>query len=165
VLDTRPKHSHPRIGQGRLMTDEQVRAAHVIYERRSLYLRDVAELLWRQYGYANRESCEVGLRNAFAVLGLPRMTKGEASRRAHTTHGLTVGGRVTPAYTRLIYERAQAEHGICGQPRYDGTPCEYTCEPGTSTCGYHNPDKLAVRRANLATARAVARGLEDRAAA
>lgn len=154
VLDARPKYSHARLGQGRRMTDAQVRAAHVLYVQRGLYLRDVAGMLWRQYGYANLQSCEAGLRRAFRLLGLPRMPPGEASRRAHTTHGLTVQGRKAPEYTALVRERELAKHGVCGETRYDGTPCEYVCEPGTSTCGYHNPDKLAARRANLATARA-----------
>lgn len=154
VLSKRPRNSHDRKGQGRKMTDEQIRAAHVIYQQQKLSYSDLAELLWQRFGYASKASCESGLRVGFKALGLPRRTKLEGSRHKNTTHGLCVGDGRPSEYYQMVTQRRRDKYGTCSYVKRDGSRCEYINEPGTDTCGYHNPDKLEQRRQVVMKARA-----------
>lgn len=55
----------------RLMTDEQVVAAHTVYVKAKLTQVSLAELIWERYGYASASSCAKALVDAFRSLGLP----------------------------------------------------------------------------------------------
>jgi len=147
VLDQRPIGSRPRLGQGRKMTDQQVRAAHVIYQQTGLSVRRLAELLYERHGYKSASACATSLNKAFVSLGLERRDKIEASIAAHTTHGLTAGGHAAPLYKRTLrLER----HGQCEAVMKYGKPCPRAAQPGTTTCGYHAAGELARRREQIA---------------
>lgn len=135
-----------RVGQGRLMTDTQIRAAHIIYERTGLSLLQLGGLLWERYGYANVDSCTCGLRHSFKNLGLPVRAWREASIAAHYKHGLAVGGKTAPLYKRHLKIQ---RHGQCDATRSDGTPCPRAAQPGTTHCGYHAPQEHARRLAQI----------------
>jgi hypothetical protein len=60
-----------RVGQGRLLTDRQVEAAHVLYVRQKMTGKTLAALLWERFGYASQESCRRALLKAFKKLALP----------------------------------------------------------------------------------------------
>lgn len=68
----KPKGSTPRRRQASFMTDEQVRAAHILYIRNNLSAAQLGEMLWAQYGYRSPASCAQALRDAFRALGLER---------------------------------------------------------------------------------------------
>lgn len=57
---------HPR-----RMTDQQIIAAHTVYTRARLTTTEVAELIWRRYGYADADSCRLALQRAWRAMGLP----------------------------------------------------------------------------------------------
>lgn len=60
-----------RIGQGRRMTDEQVRKAHIVYTRGRMTTVSLGEALYATLGYATPGSCGRALVDAFHSLGLP----------------------------------------------------------------------------------------------
>lgn len=60
-----------RVGQGRLLTDKQVEAAHVLYVHQKMTGATIADLLWERFGYSSQESCRRALFKAFKKLGLP----------------------------------------------------------------------------------------------
>lgn len=66
-----PKGKGGRLGLGRRMTDEQVIAAHTVYARGKLTVREVAELIYERHGHATPEAADVALRTAWRSLGLP----------------------------------------------------------------------------------------------
>jgi hypothetical protein len=63
------------------LTDDQVRAAHVLYER-GLSLNDLGKLLYELYGYADYRTCADALSRAFQRLGLPARDRISASKLA-----------------------------------------------------------------------------------
>ncbi len=159
--DLEPKGPGDRLGQGRLMTNDELRAAHVIYLRAQLSLRQLGDLLWERYGYANAASCASQIQRGFANLGLPRRTPTEGQHLTHMTHGLTVGGKVAPLYKRHV---KLGRHGQCSADRKDGERCPRAAQPGGDVCGYHQPDEIARRRAQIAAVNAQ-RARADRTAA
>ena len=138
-----------RIGVGRYMTDAQVRAAHVLYERTGQSLAQLGELLYKRLGYYSALSCTSALNRAFVHMDLPRRDALEATRATHTTHGLTVGHVQSPEYQALRLARKHERLGDCQHQRKNGKPCPYCALPGTTTCGYHRPEELARRRAQI----------------
>lgn len=142
-----PRPVSCRVGQGRRMTNKQILAAHVIYTRRGLSLRQLGELLWQQFGYANAESCAWQIRRGFKNLGLPVRDPIEASRAAHYKHGLATGGKVAPLYKRTLKLQ---RHGPCCATLANGEPCPRAAQPGSTTCGFHAERELARRKAQVA---------------
>jgi hypothetical protein len=55
----------------RLMTDDQVVAAHTVYVKAKLTMLEVANLLWEKYGYVSPTACRKALSVAFRALALP----------------------------------------------------------------------------------------------
>lgn len=143
----RPKGSQPRVGQGRHMTDQQVRAAHVVYERSGLSIMRIATLIYRRYGYTSPSACASSLNKAFVHLGLARRDQMQASIAAHLKHGMLIGGKTAPLYKRALnLER----HGPCQATMKYGKPCPRAAQPGSTTCGYHAPNELERRRRQVA---------------
>jgi hypothetical protein len=73
----------------RLMTDEQVAAAHVVYVRAKLTMLEVATLVYEKYGYGSPHACRKALSVAFKAFGLPA--------RACTATATKGGSCVAPA--------------------------------------------------------------------
>jgi hypothetical protein len=66
-----PTRNGGRWRVGRRMTDAQVVAAHVVYTRGKLTVREVAELIFERYGHASPGAADAALRLAWTRLGLP----------------------------------------------------------------------------------------------
>jgi hypothetical protein len=96
-----PRLYQPRFGQSRRLTDAQVLAAHTIYVRERLVMTEVAELIWRQHGYASCGSCARSLVVAFQGLGLP-------TRRCEATTRAGVRCRKPPLSGRDVCTEHQA---------------------------------------------------------
>lgn len=62
------------LGIGRRMTDAQVIAAHTVYMKGKLTVRELAELIFERYGHASAGACDVALRSAWRALALPLRT-------------------------------------------------------------------------------------------
>lgn len=144
--DRRPAGSIARLGQGRFMTDEQIRAAHALYQR-GLTGPQLGQMLYKQFGYSSPAICGRQLLKAFNLLGLPRRSVAEANVLAHTTHGLYVGKKRGPLHKRQLHI---LRHGQCQASLKTGERCPRAARPGTEHCGYHQPDELARRRAQVA---------------
>lgn len=142
TVPERPPQSRPRLGQGRRITEEQIRAAHVLYWQGGLSLTEVSRLLYERFGYASVSSGEAQIRRHFKLLGLPRRPVAEANLAAHIKHGMFVGGK-RPA----LYKRMQniAKYGQCQHTLASGKPCPRAAHPGTTHCGYHRPEEIARR--------------------
>lgn len=151
-----PKGPGDWVGRGRWMTDAEVLAAHTVYWRGGVSLRRLGDLLWERYGYSGSVSCATQLRRAFVNLGLPCRPVEEASLMAHLTHGLTRNGERPPLYKRWLNVQ---RHGQCDATLRSGDPCPRAARPGTSACGYHQPDEMARRREQIAAVNAEGKNL------
>lgn len=87
-----PYVSH--LGAGRYMTDEQIVAAHTVYVRAKLTTREVAQLVYRRFGYVSVGSASRAIRGAWKAFGLPvRQCEAIAAAhggrcRRHPSHGV-----------------------------------------------------------------------------
>lgn len=154
------------VGKYRRMTDDQVRAAHVIYEQQGLSLRALGALIYERFGYSSPKACGVALGTAFMSLGLPRRDRVEATIAAHLVHGnarRSMKASGDPAY--LAHRRAQRrasgevlDRPLCAGVRQQyprkGEPCQVRAQADSPFCAAHDPDRTAERDANLADARA-----------
>ncbi|MCC6743401.1 MAG: hypothetical protein IT175_06035 [Acidobacteria bacterium] len=61
------------------LNERQVRAAHVLYLQ-GMSLREIADLIWRRYGYASAVTCEKALGRLFRRLQLPVRPSGSRWR-------------------------------------------------------------------------------------
>lgn len=83
-----PTRNGGRWRVGRRMTDAQVVAAHVVYTRGKLTVRELAELIFERHGHASPEAADAALRLAWTRLGLPlrsctgRKPNGDACKKA-----------------------------------------------------------------------------------
>jgi hypothetical protein len=78
-----PRRLVVRLGQGRKMTDAQVRAAYVLYTQGRMTTTTLGQALWRKFGYASDRACSRALLDAFQGFGLPlRKCAGITSRGA-----------------------------------------------------------------------------------
>lgn len=71
----------------RLLTPEQVKAAHTLHLAGGLSIRELGRRLYRQLGYSSATSCATALSSAFMRDGLPRRDRIAATIAANTTHG------------------------------------------------------------------------------
>lgn len=154
-----PPAETTRVGFTRRMTDAQVLAAHTVYWRGEVSLGVLGEMLWERYGYANAESCEDQLRRAFISFGLPRRLQAEASALAHFKHGLCRNGRRAALYQRVMDLQ---RYGQCTAERKDGSQCPRAAKPGTEHCGYHQPEEVARRQAQIELVNAQGRNVWNR---
>lgn len=125
------------------LTDAELRAAHVIYERAGLSLRQLADQLWERLGYASRDSCANAIMAGFMRLGLARRDRHAASVAAATRHGLRAGDNMV-GYRRFQKERkGELQPRCAGTRTRDGMPCEQSAMRGSDFCPAHNPERRA----------------------
>ncbi len=134
--------------QGKL-TDEQIRAAHVVYEQTGLSLRALAAQLWERYEYASMASCRQSLLEGFIRLGLPRRDRIEATIAAATVHGKARG----KGYRAWLREqRGEARPRCAGKvKREGGRRCELSAMHGSRFCLSHDPKRRAEVLARIAS--------------
>lgn len=153
----RPPRSIDRRGQGRRLTDEQVRAAHRLHMEGGLSMRELGRRLYQRFGYSNAKSCGQALSTAFALLDLPARDRIEATRRASTIHGLAPRKPASDAEreARNALRREQKRRGRkrCPESTSNGNRCASFTAPGLETCRLHSPEGRAKAAAYLAEAR------------
>lgn len=159
--DRPPARRGKPVGVYGKLTDDQVRAAHVLY-RRGESLRAIARRIYRQAGYASARSCANSLHDHFVRLDLPRRDRIEATIAASTTHGLAPRRGVAPEHRRrLKIARGEVlDRPLCAGVRTQypnkGAPCRARAQDGSDFCVSHDPARRHEREANLARARALA---------
>jgi hypothetical protein len=156
------------VGKHRRMTDAQVRAAHVLYQRKGLSLRQLGRALYEQLGYGSAASCANALSDAFLQLGLPTRDRVAASVAASTKHGLaTRAARASSDPRHLALRRAQrrARGETLDRPRCAGVrlryprkgePCGRLAQAGSDFCLQHDPTRREDVVAAIEHARAAA---------
>lgn len=146
------------------MTDDQIRAAHVLYEVQRLSLRAIGALLWEPFGYANQKSCAQTLNHGFIRLGLPRRERVEATIAAHLKHGRARrNAKVTDLEDYNAYRREQRRAtgevrgvtcaGVRTQHPRKGSPCSLMALRDSDYCRTHDPRFAEQIAADLAVAR------------
>ncbi len=147
------------MGKYRLLSDDQVRAAHKLYVDRQLSLRALGALLYERFGYASAKSCSMGLHTAFIGLGLPRRDRIEATVLASLKHGKSRRAeRSTPeslAHRRALRKDRQPQcAGVKASYPDKGRPCQRPALAGSKFCIGHDPERAEQREAILRDARA-----------
>lgn len=162
-VGVRPAHSKARVGQNRLMTDAQLRAAYEIYRREGLSLRALAERIFERYGYANADSCSKALGEGFKHMSLEARDRIEATRAACTVHGRAPRRREDePAEVTEMRLQHRRELRRGGRPRCPyvstkGTQCRNLLSPEQKFCSRHDEAGRERNRARLEAARAAQR--------
>lgn len=162
-IGERPLRSIRRVGQGRLLTDDQVRTAHRLHWSEGLSMRELGRRLYVQYGYASAKSCATALSVAFTKLALQRRDRIEATRLASTTHGLSPRPRLDESAAvreaRARYRReARARYRLrCEAITNFGTRCPNYAQPDGLVCRHHTPEGLERNARVLERARAAQR--------
>jgi hypothetical protein len=135
----------------RRMTDAQIVAAHVVYVKGKLSVRDLAEMLFARYGHASPEAADAALRLAWTRLGLPlrsctgRKPNGEACRKAprsghdQCSQHLGSGWRLPES----LLEQARSLHE-------QGTPFIVLAAALQDQTPYRSPQWLAEQLASIA---------------
>ncbi len=157
------------------MTDEQIAAAHTIYDMEGLSLRALGALLYERFGYRSASVCANQLCQSFIRLGLPRRDRIAAVRATSTRHGRSPRKpyRTDPA-DFLAYRRglrlANGDvrgvrcAGVRTQYPRKGEPCQMFALRDSEFCFAHDPRYADVRAARLAGARALLVRQESEAA-
>lgn len=162
-----PKGKGGRLGLGRRMTDAQVIAAHVVYTRGKLTVREVAELIFERHGHASVGAADAALRNAWRSLGLPLRACaavnengkpcGNAPRSGHDhchTH-LGCGWRLPDELVRqarALHEREQKSFLAVATALQEQTPYRsakwLACQIATIAAseGWHQTQQFGARR-------------------
>lgn len=158
------------------MTDDQIRAAHTIYDLECLSLRALGALLYEQFGYRTASVCANQLCQSFIRLGLPRRERVAATRAASTKHGRSPRKpyRTDPedflAYRRELRLANGEVRGVrCAGVRTQypgkGEPCQRFALTDSEFCRGHDERYAEQRAAHLARARALlATAAQERAA-
>lgn len=139
------------------VTDDQLRALHVAYER-GLSLRQLGERVYERLGYSSSKSAAMAIHSGFKRLHLPTRDRIEATVAASTTHGK--GSRVNKAEYRRWHRRQTGEvRGVrCEAVRQQyprkGAPCRNMALAGGRFCYAHDPSRAIERDAILKEARA-----------
>ncbi len=121
------------------LTDEELRAAHVVYVQAGLSLRGIASHLWERAGYASSSSCAQAIMQGFMRLGLPRRDRREAAIAAATKHGRRAGGNMAGYKRWLKEQRGELRPYCAGTRTRDGEPCEQRAMHGSTYCPQHDP--------------------------
>lgn len=147
------------VGRHGYLTDAQLRAAHVLYER-GLSVRRVAERIHPRTRYASVSSCSMALIEGWRRLGLPRRDRIEAAVAASTVHGKASRGRVDRAHIHEL-RVARGEildvrcEGVLASGARRGAPCSRPALAGERFCLVHHPARGAEAAEHLARGRAL----------
>ena len=155
------------VGKYRRMTDQQVRAAHVLYERHQLSFRALGALLWERFGYSSPKSCGNALCEAFISLGLPRRDRIAATVAASWIDGSTTREKRLSNHPDYLARRRQNRRdrgeildrplcsGVRTQYPRKGAPCQVRAQAGSDFCMAHDPMRAQERDDHLRAARAL----------
>lgn len=156
-------------GKYRKMTEAQIRAAHVLYWQRRMSLRQVARLLYEQFGFASEKACANSLNKYFIELEMPRRDRLEEAVRMSTKHGNAPKRRTAAeerAYRRWLQGRRgwRSQQGP-GQERCvatltgcrggKGKRCSRPSMVDSDYCANHDPARRELQAAKLAEVRAL----------
>lgn len=120
ALRRRERLAPKRGGRPRLLTDEQVRAAYVVYTA-GHSIRAVAKMLMDAGHRGTLSGLESALFYGFRRLGLDKRSNGEAARIWHRAKG----------------HKPKHKSRKCGKPNRAGKPCRQWATPGTDSCYAH----------------------------
>jgi hypothetical protein len=151
---TRRRPGKPAGKWGKL-TDEQIRAAHLVYVERGLSMRKLGALLCERFGFASAQSCSQALWSGFQRLALPARDRIEATVAASTTHGR--GARRDQAAYKRWRREQQGYRPRCaglraGHPR-KGEPCARPAMVDSDYCLNHDPARRPEVLAHVRAAR------------
>lgn len=153
----RPPRSIRRVGQGRRLTDAQVRQAHRLHWEKGLSLRELGRQLYKKAGYATAQSCANALSNAFAGMALKPRDRIDATVLVSTTHGHSKRNPQTAeelaAKAARRRELRAAQGTRCPHVTIYGHPCPNFTAPGLDTCRRHSAEGMRRNAENLSRAR------------
>ncbi len=150
------KRGKPAGKYGKL-TDDQLRALHLIYEREQLSANELAKRVYERVGYASWQTCANSICNGWRRLGLPRRDRIEATVMASTKHGRAPRYGSRAGYKRWLREqRGDLQprcEGVKTQAPGKGQPCPQPAMKGSRFCVSHDPERQLKNQAHLARAR------------
>lgn len=149
-------------GDGRRVTDAQLRALHRAYQEQELSVRQLAEQVWERLGYTSARSCAESLHKGFRQLELPLRDRIDAVRLRCTEHGMARkhGSRAGYGTYRRRVLRGQEDRPLCKATRQNppgkGRPCRHRAMHGSDYCLQHDPDRHDQVIATVTATRALA---------
>lgn len=163
----RKRAGGPPKGKYRLITDDQLRAAHRVYVLKGLSCRQLGDLLYEKLGYRSARACGEALYRGFKDLALARRSQSEVTIARNYRHGRKRRG--LSAEEQQAYRRFRRDEngwnsthgpgrpvckaaltGACGRK---GRPCSLHAMEGSEFCYCHDPAGTLERRAALTRAR------------
>jgi hypothetical protein len=87
-----PRSYYPAFDCNRLMTEAQLIAAHTIYVRAKMTVREIAAPIKERFGYRSLQTADVALRSGWRSLGLPLRRCAATTRRGGHCHGYPLSG-------------------------------------------------------------------------
>lgn len=98
--DTAAKHK---------LTDEQLRALHLLHVREGVSVRELGRRIYRRAGYRSAKSAAMGVLGGWRRLGLEARPQGEATARANVARRLpgSPGKADRAAYKRWLRSRGK----------------------------------------------------------
>lgn len=124
-----PRRPRPELLEGRSnakMTRRQVEAAYTLYQR-GRSMGEIAELIWRRFGYKDAKTCAGALAHSFKIAGFP--ARDPAARAATSLRKVSdelvdeawrryQAGEQLPAIAQDLFARGGTGHG-CWQRLYE----------------------------------------------
>jgi hypothetical protein len=122
-----------RGGRPRLLTDAQLRQAHVVYERGDRSRRQIAAGLVASLGKGTQSGMEQALLYGWRRLGLPTRSRSEAVTIMHRdVLGHEIGRRAAQIAGKRKCSAVTTVYGRGG-----GRPCGQWAQPGSELCAMH----------------------------
>lgn len=130
------------------MTETQILAAYNLY-RNGLSVNQVADLIWKKFGYSNAASCSRTLQRAFHRFGYPMRDLHQAGRlKAERLYGPNCPHSRDPVtglqsaeyrnqYDKMRHRKKYGEPQRCASNNRDGTPCRRWRMHGVEVCWDH----------------------------
>lgn len=155
-------------GPVRRVSEPQLRALHVLYER-GVSCGELGRMVWERLDYPSARNAEAAIWRGFRALGLAVRSQSEATVARNWRHGrATRAGREhgeehgPGGYRAWLREREGRVRPRCVGVRTQypgrGERCERPAAAGSVFCPSHDPARRGEREAHLAAARARARG-------
>lgn len=144
----KPKGKHARV------SDEQLRILYRVYVERRVSVRQIAEAVWQQFGYASSAACATSLYSLFVDRGYRLRSQHDVTVTRNFKHGrkprsLGETGPAVAEYRRWLKELQGAYRPTCqgvkaNSPR-KGSPCTRPAMVGSDYCLGHDPERAVER--------------------